>query len=146
MNDPVGDTLRVSGIECFGYHGVFAEEKRAGQPFIVDLRIWLDTRAAAATDDLTLTVDYGSLALDVKAAVESDPVDLIETVAERIAQVCLSRELVEAVRVDLHKPHAPIEAVFSDVVVTITRRRHVAEPVGDTPGHTGNHQGQGVRA
>ncbi len=71
----MADELSVTGIECFGHHGVFEHEKRDGQTFVVDLVLGLDTRAAAASDDLHDTVDYGSLVAHVKAAVESDPVD-----------------------------------------------------------------------
>ena len=64
------DELAVTGIECFAHHGVFDFEKREGQTFVVDLVLGLDTRAAAASDHLDDTVNYGTLALDVKAAVE----------------------------------------------------------------------------
>ncbi len=117
------DELSVTGIECFAHHGVFDFEKREGQTFIVDLVLGLDTRAAAASDDLAETVNYGTLALDVKAAVERDPVDLIETVAQRITDVCLLDTRVEWARVTLHKPDAPIDATYSDVALTITRTR-----------------------
>ena len=109
-------------------HGVFEFEKREGQIFVVDLTLGVDTRAAAASDDLQDTVDYGSLVARVKAAVESDPVDLIETVAERIAQVCLVDRRVEWVRVTLHKPDAPIESTFADVTLSITRSTHPEHP------------------
>jgi len=66
-------------------------------------------------------VDYVSLVARVKAAVESDPVDLIETVAERISGVCLLDNRVEWAKVTVHKPGAPIEATFADVTLTITR-------------------------
>lgn len=121
--DPSGDRLAVRGIETFGHHGVFESERRAGQPFIIDLEIGLDTTSAAAYDDLSRTVDYGSLVLEVRKAVEQDPVDLIETLAQRIADVCLDREPVGWVEVTVHKPHAPIEATFSDVALTIYRSR-----------------------
>ncbi len=120
--DPV-DRLQVLGIECRGHHGVFDFEKREGQIFVVDLTLGLDTRPAAASDDLKDTVDYGSLVGAVKRATESDPVDLIETVAQRIADVCLADDRVHWVEVTLHKPDAPIEATFRDVVLTILRRR-----------------------
>ena len=107
----------------FAHHGVFATERRDGQIFLVDLDLVVDTAEAAASDDLAHTVDYGSLVTDVVAAVASEPVDLIETVAERIAGVCLARERVWAVDVTIHKPDAPIPATFSDVALTITRRR-----------------------
>jgi len=117
------DELSVLGIECFGHHGVFDFERREGQVFTVDLALGVDTRAAAASDDLQDTVDYGSLVASVKAAVENDPVDLIETLAQRIAEVCLLDRRVDWARVTVHKPDAPIDATFSDVVLTITRTR-----------------------
>jgi dihydroneopterin aldolase len=117
------DELALTGLECFAHHGVFDFEKREGQTFVVDLVLGLDTRSAAASDDLADTVNYGSLAADVKAAVERDPVDLIETVAQRIADVCLLDRRVEWARVTLHKPDAPIDATYSDVALTITRTR-----------------------
>jgi dihydroneopterin aldolase len=117
------DELTVTGIDCYGYHGVFHHEKREGQPFVVDLTLGLDTRAAAASDDLRDTVDYGSLVAAVKTAVEADPVDLIETLAQRLADVCLRDVRVEWARITVHKPDAPIEAIFGDVTLTITRER-----------------------
>jgi dihydroneopterin aldolase len=115
------DELAILGLECFAHHGVFDFERREGQIFVVDLLLGLDTAAAAASDDLHDTVDYGSLVGAVKAAVERDPVDLIETLAQRIADVCLLDDRVEWVRVTVHKPNAPIDATYSDVALTITR-------------------------
>ena len=89
---------------------------------LVDLVLGLDTARAAASDDLSDTVDYGSLVAQVKAATERDPVDLIETLAQRIADVCLLDHRVEWVRVTVHKPGAPIDATFDDVALTIMRR------------------------
>jgi dihydroneopterin aldolase len=117
------DELAITGIECFGHHGVFDFERREGQRFVVDLVLGLDTRPAAASDDLHDTVDYGSLVTSVKAAVESDPVDLIETLAQRIAETCLLDHEVQWVRLTVHKPEAPIDATYSDVALTITRKR-----------------------
>lgn len=117
----MSDELAVLGIECFGHHGVFDFEKREGQTFVIDLVLGLDTSRAAQSDDLRDTLDYGSLVSSVKAAVESDPVDLIETLAQRIAAVCLTDGRVEWARVSVHKPDAPIEATFADVTLTITR-------------------------
>lgn len=117
------DELAVLGVECFGRHGVLEHERRDGQTFVVDLVLGLDTRPAAASDDLHQTVDYGNLVTAVHAAVETDPVDLIETLAQRIAGVCLLDTGVQWARVTVHKPHAPLPVTFSDVTVTITRRR-----------------------
>ena len=115
------DELTIAGIRCFGHHGVFDHERHDGQVFVVDLTLGVDTRKAAASDDLQDTVDYGSLVRRVKTAVESNPVDLIETLARRISDVVLSDHRVEWVRVTVHKPDAPIEAAFDDVALTIRR-------------------------
>lgn len=117
------DELTVTGIACRGHHGVFDFERREGQTFVIDLTLGVDTGSAAASDDLHDTVDYGRLVDSVRAAVETDPVDLIETLAQRIAGVCLLDARVEWCRVTVHKPDAPIEATFSDVALTITRKR-----------------------
>ena len=117
------DQLAITGIETYAHHGVFDFERAEGQQFVIDLNLGLDTRPAAETDDLSATVDYGSLVADVKKAVESDPVDLIETLAQRIADVCMSRAALEWVEVTVHKPDAPIEATFTDVALTIKRSR-----------------------
>lgn len=117
------DRLAVRGIEAYGHHGVFDFERREGQLFTVDLVLGLDTRPAARSDDLNQTVHYGSLVAAVKEAVETDPVDLIETLAQRIADVCLTDQRVEWAEVTVHKPDAPIEATFQDVALTIFRSR-----------------------
>jgi dihydroneopterin aldolase len=133
------DELRILGIECFAHHGVFDHERRDGQTFVIDLVLGVDTRPAAASDDLRDTVDYGSLVDHVVGEVSRDPVDLIETLAQRIADACLLDRRVEWARVTVHKPGAPIQATFADVELTITRRREVAA-TGD---RTGKAEGQG---
>jgi dihydroneopterin aldolase len=113
----------VHGIEAFGHHGVFEPERRDGQIFRVDLVLGLDTRRAGRSDDLRDTVDYGTLVEAVKKAVENDPVDLIETLAQRIADICLTDARVHWAEVTVHKPYAPIAATFQDVALTISRSR-----------------------
>ena len=117
------DRVALSGLKARGYHGVFPEERKEGQTFVVDLVLGLDTRPAAADDDLAKTVHYGVVAEEVVAVVEGEPVYLIETLAERIAQACLKHEGVQEVEVRVHKPNAPITVPFDDVTVTITRSR-----------------------
>ena len=117
------DRLAVLGIETVAHHGVFDFERREGQVFKVDLVLGLDTRPASESDDLQDTVDYGSLVAAVKQAVETHPVDLIEALAQRIANVCLRDSRVQWTEVTVHKPDAPIEAMFSDVALTIFRSR-----------------------
>ncbi|MDQ6524744.1 dihydroneopterin aldolase [Nocardioides sp. LHD-245] len=129
----MSDELSILGIECFAHHGVFDHERRDGQVFKIDLTLGVDTAPAAASDDLRDTVDYGSLVDQVVAVVTRDPVDLIETLAQRIADTCLLDPRVEWVRVTVHKPDAPIQATFADVQLTITRRRDAAG-AGDRTG------------
>ena len=123
----MADRITLTGLRVFGRHGVFEHEKREGQTFVVDLTLGVDTAPAAASDDLRDTVDYGSLVASVKQAVEADPVDLIETLAQRLADVCLRDGRVEWARITVHKPEAPIDATFRDVTLTITRSRHPAD-------------------
>ncbi|MFF3561957.1 dihydroneopterin aldolase [Streptomyces sp. NPDC002574] len=117
------DRVALRGLRARGHHGVFEHERREGQDFVVDLVLGLDTAPAAATDDLTRTVHYGIVAEEVAAVVQGEPVDLIETLAQRIADQCLEHELVEEVEVTVHKPQAPITVPFDDVTVSIIRRR-----------------------
>jgi dihydroneopterin aldolase len=117
------DRLAVYGVEAYGHHGVFDFERREGQVFKVDLVLGIDTRPAASTDDLQDTVNYGTLVAAVKNAVETDPVDLIETLAQRIADICLTDDRVRWTEVTVHKPDAPIDATFTDVALTIFRSR-----------------------
>ena len=121
--DPGRDRLAVRGLAVHGHHGVFEHERRDGQEFVIDLVLGVDTRVAARSDDVQDTVDYGTLVDEVRTAVADDPVDLIETLAQRIADVCLRNALVDTVEVTVHKPHAPIQATFEDVALTINRSR-----------------------
>lgn len=115
------DEIALTGLRVRGFHGVLASERSAGQDFLVDAVLTVDTRAAAAADDLALTVDYGDLAQRLADVVAGEPVDLIETLAARLADVCLTDPRVTAVRLTVHKPSAPIPLPFADVSVTVTR-------------------------
>jgi dihydroneopterin aldolase len=121
-----GDRITLTGVRGFGYHGVFADEKRDGQEFVVDVTLRLDLRPAAASDDVRDTVHYGELAEQIVADIAGPAVDLIETLAARIADGILARSAVEAVVVTVHKPTAPITVPFGDVAVTIERERSAA--------------------
>lgn len=118
-----GDHLTLTGLRARGHHGVFDHERQDGQEFVVDLTVYADLSAAAQSDDLEKTLHYGVLAERVTAAIERDPVDLIETLAERIATIVLEYPAATSVEVTVHKPHAPITVPFDDVSVTITRSR-----------------------
>ncbi|MFI6392456.1 dihydroneopterin aldolase [Nonomuraea sp. NPDC050547] len=117
------DRITLKGLRARGRHGVLPAERELGQEFVVDATLFLDTAPAAAGDDLTLTVHYGELAEALVKVVEGEPVELIETLAQRLADVCLASALVERAEVSVHKPAAPIPLPFDDVVVTIERSR-----------------------
>jgi dihydroneopterin aldolase len=114
------DEIRLRGLRAFAHHGVFDHERENGQEFIIDLDVRIPL--GGLNDDVNNTINYGTLADDVVAAVSSEPVDLIETVAERIAAVVLGHG-AHSVRVELHKPSAPISVPFDDVSVVIERTR-----------------------
>lgn len=120
-----GDRITLAGLEVFAHHGVFDFERQEGQRFLIDASVAVDLRAAAQADALDRTVHYGELAEAIVTAVQRDPVDLIETVAERVADVALGFEGVREARVTVHKPDAPIEAEFEDVSVTVVRHPRV---------------------
>ena len=117
------DRISLLGLRVRGHHGVLAEERRDGQVFVVDAVLDVDTRPAAATDDLALTVDYAALAGRLAAVVAGGPVDLLETLVARLADVCLAEPRVTAAEVTVHKPEAPVGLPFGDVAVTVRRRR-----------------------
>jgi dihydroneopterin aldolase len=120
------DRILVTGLRAYGYHGVLAHERRDGQEFGVDLVLHIDTRPAAANDDLAATIDYGALATRIADDVRGEPVDLLETLAARIAATCLQDERVRAVDVTVHKPSAPVRETVADIAVSIHRRRDEA--------------------
>jgi dihydroneopterin aldolase len=115
------DEIALTGLLVRGFHGVLLAERAEGQDFLVDAVLRLDTREAAASDDLTATVDYGVLAERLAEVVAGEPVNLIETLAARLAEVCLAESRVVAARITVHKPHAPIPLPFTDVSVTVER-------------------------
>ena len=117
------DRITLTGLSATGYHGVFESERRDGQTFIADVVIELDIRPAAKSDSVSDTVDYSDIATRVVAHLEGEPVNLIETLAERIASDILGTYLVTAVEVTIHKPQAPLQTVFADVSVSIRRER-----------------------
>ena len=117
------DRISLIGLRAFGRHGVFPEERLDGQEFIVDAVLGVDTAAAAAADDLSLTADYSQLARRLAAIVSGEPVALIETLAARLAAACLADPVVQEVEVTVHKPHAPVGQPLSDISVTIRRSR-----------------------
>ncbi|HEY5353345.1 MAG TPA: dihydroneopterin aldolase [Streptosporangiaceae bacterium] len=117
------DQIALRGLRGYGYHGVLDSERHDGQEFGVDAVLWVDTAAAAASDDLSLTVDYAAMAGRLAAIVAGPPVRLIETLAQRLADAALAEPLVREVEITVHKPHAPVGHPFDDIAVTIRRPR-----------------------
>lgn len=115
--------ISIIGITGWGHHGVLDSERDTGQEFIVDLTMQVDTAIAEASDAVEDTVHYGLVAEAVHALIEAEPVNLIETLAARIADRVLRFDGVHSVRVTVHKPHAPIPVQFADVTVTVERKR-----------------------
>lgn len=139
---PTGDRIVLRGLRAHGRHGVLATEREAGQSFGLDLELEVDTRAAAASDDLADTVDYSAVAATALGVLTGDPVDLVETLADRVAWNVLADPRVHAVTVSVHKPEAPLGFPVDDVVVVIRR----TQP--DTTDHTattGEHPATGGR-
>lgn len=117
------DRICLAGLRVFARHGVLEHERREGQEFLIDAVVWLDTTSAGATDEVSRSVDYGALADRLVRVAADPPVRLIETLAQRLAEVCLSEPGVEEAEITVHKPHAPIPHPFRDVSVTIRRKR-----------------------
>lgn len=117
------DRIAITGLRVRGRHGVLDFERRDGQDFLIDAVLGVDTRPAAATDDLSRTVDYAGLSERLAAIVAGEPVRLIETLADRLAQACLTDPAVREVQITVHKPQAPLGRPFGDVAVTICRER-----------------------
>jgi len=119
----VTDRIALTGLRVPGRHGVYDFEREQGQDFVVDVVLELDTRPAATSDDVAETVHYGELASALAEVVGGEPVNLLETLAARLADVCLADRRVQAADVTVHKPQAPIPLTFHDVSVSIRRAR-----------------------
>ena len=124
MSDPA-DRITLTGLTVRGFHGVFPAERRDGQDFVVDAELELNLRPAAASDDVADTVSYADLAEQLTAIVAGEPVNLLETLAGRLADACLADARVQAATVTVHKPQAPLAQTFSDVSVRIRRVRRI---------------------
>lgn len=119
------DKIYINNLEFIGFHGVFPEEKKLGQKFLVSLELTVDTREAGKTGDLTKSVHYGLVAQDVEKLFLEKSIDLIETCAENIAEMVLKKyELVKEIKVVVKKPWAPLQMHFENVAVEITRKWH----------------------
>lgn len=116
--------ISIKRLKCFAYHGVLDEEAQNGQHFYVDIKLAVDTAQASRSDELTDTIDYGALTKIVKDDIENGKrVKLIETLCSRVADKILSySNLISLVEVCIHKPQAPVDAIFDDISVTIAKK------------------------
>ena len=119
------DRIHLRGVEAFGYHGVLPHEKRDGQPFVVDVVMELDLATAGGSDALDDTVSYAEIAGEVVSRITGPSFDLIERLAEVVADDVLRHRLVGAATVTVHKPQAPVGHPFTDVAVEVHRTRGV---------------------
>ncbi len=120
----MSDQIILTGIHGFGYHGLFEHERRDGQDFFVDVALSVDLTAAAKSDSIDDTVNYAEISGLVVAEITSEPVNLIEKLAGRIAERILKNHVkVSCVSVTVHKPQAPVAAQLKDIAVQVTRQR-----------------------
>ena len=117
------DTIEVKGIRSYGYTGFLAEEKVLGQWFEVDLTIWVDLKPSGMSDDLNDTVDYRQAISIIKETIKNKKFDLVEKLAEVIAQNVLALEKITQVRIRLSKPAAPIPEFGGVITIDITRQK-----------------------
>ncbi|MCL1791815.1 MAG: 2-amino-4-hydroxy-6-hydroxymethyldihydropteridine diphosphokinase [Peptococcaceae bacterium] len=115
-----GNSIHLRGMEFFAFHGVMPEERRLGQRFVVDVDLTLVHSGPYDRDDLNLCVDYTRVYSKI-AEVMSRVCHTIEYVAEQIARELLTDFACSQVRVEVHKPAAPIQGVLEDVAVEIVR-------------------------
>ncbi|MGX5692819.1 2-amino-4-hydroxy-6-hydroxymethyldihydropteridine diphosphokinase [Dermacoccus abyssi] len=139
----MSDTITLTGLAISARHGVLDFEKQIPQPFVVDLSLEADLAPAGRSDDLTASLSYADVAARVVEVASGEPVDLIETLVERIADACLEWPFVEAVDVTVRKPHAPAGVPFTPttgvmagpaVSVRRERRRAVVIAMGTNLG------------
>jgi dihydroneopterin aldolase len=119
----LNDRIDLKGIEVYARHGVLASERERAQVFRIDVRAYTDLSIAGKTDDLFDTLDYSTLAMEVREVVGSESHRLIETVAARVSDVVMEHPQVTRSIVTIHKSDAPIDLVFEDVSVTVERVR-----------------------
>lgn len=121
------DKIKIQDLEVFAYHGVYPEENEQGQNFYINATLFLATRKAGQSDDLALSVNYGEVCHFINAYMKQHTFKLIETVAERMAEaILLQFPLIEAIRLEIRKPSAPVGLPFVSVSVEIERKWHTA--------------------
>lgn len=136
MSKSVYDKITIKGLEVFANHGVYPEENRLGQKFVVNAVLYVDTRAAGLSDDLDLSVNYGTVCHQITDFLTANTYKLIERVAEELARhILVNNPLVHEIDVEIEKPGAPIGLPLETVSVKIHRGWHdVAIALGSNMG------------
>jgi dihydroneopterin aldolase len=120
----MSDTIFINGLVIHAHHGVMKHETKVGQRFAIDLLLTIDLKSASRSDKLADTIDYAAIVDTASRAFSSRNFKLVEAAAGAVADAVLKEfSRVRSVRVTIHKPHAPISAIFNDVGVTIERSR-----------------------
>ncbi|MCI6560616.1 MAG: 2-amino-4-hydroxy-6-hydroxymethyldihydropteridine diphosphokinase [Ruminococcus sp.] len=127
MNTLTFDEIHIEELEVFANHGVFPEENRLGQKFLISLTMYVDSRIAGKTDCLESSADYGDVCRFMTEFTKANPRRLIEAAAEDLAEAILIRyNILKGVTLELKKPWAPVGLPLKTVSVKITRFRHTA--------------------
>jgi dihydroneopterin aldolase len=130
------DKIILEGMEFYGYHGTTPEERKLGQRFILDVELFLDLQPAGVSDDLDRTVNYAQVFETVQAIVGGPPYQIIEALAEAVAQALLEQFPVAEIMVRVKKPQAPVPGRFAWVAAEITRKKAVPKCPGWKQGFT----------
>src|SRR5213079_3448062 len=119
------DTIFITGLVIHARHGVMEHETEVGQRFVIDLELYTDLSESAHTDRLVDTVSYANVVATATSAFKNTNYKLLERAAGAVADAILTTfTRIRSVKVTVHKPHAPIAAIFDDVGVVLTRNRH----------------------
>ena len=119
------DTIFITGLVIHARHGVMEHETEVGQRFVIDLELYTDLSESSHTDRLVDTVSYANVVTPATSAFKNTNYKLLERAAGAVADAILTTfSRIRAVKVTVHKPHAPIAAIFDDVGVVLTRNRH----------------------
>ena len=118
------DTIFIKGLVIHARHGVMDHETEVGQRFVIDLELYSDLTEASRSDQLADTVSYANVVTTAVAAFKNTNYKLLERAAGAVADAILAAfPRIRSVKVTVHKPHAPIAAIFEDVGVVLTRSR-----------------------
>lgn len=131
LSNPSNYKIQITGLRVFAHHGVFDFERQNGQDFFIDASVWLESQSALLSDNLNDTVHYGTLAQAIVENVRTEPVDLIETLAQRLLDLVLNfggpASPIRRAEITVHKPNAPIPYDFTDVSITVEGTRELGE-------------------